>query len=100
VTCHVCEAPGAFIAATNHYVRTRRPSWRWHWVGNSLNPYYEGNDVASMIDDDALIAATYDNWCFGEDDSGDMRRQGERPRGTASGFLQLFCILYGFFLIH
>lgn len=76
LTVHVCEAPGAFIAATNHFIRTHRHAWadQWVWMGNSLNPYHEANDPNAMIDDDALIAATPDNWCFGQDDSGDIRR--------------------------
>ena len=63
LSVHLCEAPGAFIAATNHYVRTHRPTWWWDWLAISLNPYYEGNDQYAMIDDDALIGNTLDHWC-------------------------------------
>ena len=62
---HLCEAPGAFISATNHYVRTHRPTWWWDWVAISLNPYYEGNDQFAMIDDDKLIGQTLDHWWGG-----------------------------------
>ncbi len=58
-TVHLCEAPGAFIAATNHYVRTHRPDWWWDWLAISLNPYFEGNDQFAMIDDDKLIGGSY-----------------------------------------
>ncbi|GLC36263.1 cap2 mRNA methylation [Pleodorina starrii] len=74
VSVHLCEAPGAFIAATNHFVHTHRPDWRWDWMAVSLNPYFEGNDKAAMIEDDALISATQHKWCFGADNSGDIRR--------------------------
>lgn len=49
-TCHLCEAPGAFISATNHYIRTHRPYWWWDWLAISLNPHFEGNDSYQMID--------------------------------------------------
>ena len=51
-----------------------RPEWHWEWIGNSLHPYYEGNDPAAMIDDDALIQATLQHWHWGQDGSGDIRR--------------------------
>ncbi|CAG9461865.1 unnamed protein product [Pedinophyceae sp. YPF-701] len=72
-TVHLCEAPGAFIAATNHYVRTKLPRWEWDWRGLTLNPYFEGNDRGAMIDDDALIKETMQHWCWGADNSGDVR---------------------------
>jgi cap2 methyltransferase len=52
---HLCEAPGAFICATNHYLRTKRQHWDWDWMAISLNPYNESNDMGAMIDDDALL---------------------------------------------
>ena len=51
-----------------------RPDWHWEWIGNSLHPYYEGNDPAAMIDDDALIQGTLQHWHWGDDGSGDIRR--------------------------
>ena len=48
---HVCEAPGAFICATNHFLRTRGPSAQrsaeFRWRAVSLNPFYEGNDLGT-----------------------------------------------------
>ncbi|KXZ44308.1 hypothetical protein GPECTOR_69g401 [Gonium pectorale] len=74
VTVHLCEAPGGFVAAVNHYLRTHRSGWHWDWLAVSLNPYYGGNDQFAMVDDDAFMRATLRHWCFGADDSGDVRR--------------------------
>jgi len=54
-TLHLCEAPGAFVCATNHFIKMERPTWNWDWRAVTLNPYFEGNDAGAMIDDDALI---------------------------------------------
>ncbi|XP_055631951.1 cap-specific mRNA (nucleoside-2'-O-)-methyltransferase 2 [Toxorhynchites rutilus septentrionalis] len=73
---HLCEAPGAFITGLNHYLKLNHPSIRWEWFANTLNPYYEGNCLGSMIIDDRFILRTLDSWCFGEDNTGDiMQRQ-------------------------
>ena len=72
-TLHVCEAPGAFICATNHYIKSRFPHLKWNWRACSLNPYFEGNNTDAMVDDDAFINETPNNWYFGCDDTGDMR---------------------------
>ena len=84
---HLCEAPGAFICAINHFLKTNyipvesnlhskyydlNPNKKvsWTWNANSLNPYYDGNK--SMIDDDRLISRTSSNWHFGADNSGNI----------------------------
>ena len=72
-TVHLCEAPGAFIAATNHFVRRMCPGIDWQWRAMTLNPYYEGADAIAMVEDDALIAQTKQNWHYGADRSGAHR---------------------------
>lgn len=49
---------------------------QWNWIGNTLNPYYEGNNLGEMIDDDRLIADTLSKWYFGADDTGDVMNLG------------------------
>lgn len=71
---HICEAPGAFIASTNHFIQSQISTrTRWNWRGFTLNPYYEENDLGAMVDQDNLIMETADKWRFGADNSGDIR---------------------------
>ncbi|XP_076879210.1 cap-specific mRNA (nucleoside-2'-O-)-methyltransferase 2 [Brachyhypopomus gauderio] len=72
---HLCEAPGAFISALNHYLRTCRPHCDWNWVANTLNPYHEANERSCTIADDRLIVHTLPWWFFGSDDTGDVMLQ-------------------------
>lgn len=69
---HLCEAPGAFIASLNHYLKSHRFPCDWNWVANTLNPYHEANDNLMMIMDDRLIANTLNCWYFGPDNTGDI----------------------------
>ncbi|XP_003791426.1 cap-specific mRNA (nucleoside-2'-O-)-methyltransferase 2 [Otolemur garnettii] len=69
---HLCEAPGAFIASLNHYLKSHRFPCDWSWVANTLNPYHEANDNLMMIMDDRLIANTLHWWYFGPDNTGDI----------------------------
>ncbi|XP_061484827.1 cap-specific mRNA (nucleoside-2'-O-)-methyltransferase 2 [Rhineura floridana] len=69
---HLCEAPGAFIASLNHYLKSHRIPCDWNWVANSLNPYHEANNTLMMIMDDRLIANTLPWWYFGPEDTGDV----------------------------
>lgn len=75
----MCEAPGAFICATHFYYNQRYNSSashllrsQWDWTALTLNPYYEGNDQAAMVDDDRFIIETLDRWYFGTDNSGNI----------------------------
>lgn len=67
---HLCEAPGAFVAALQHYLQDRATDWCWY--GTTLNPYYEGNSTKSTVTDDRLILNTLDRWYFGRDQTGDV----------------------------
>ena len=72
-TVHLCEAPGAFITSLNHFIRTNYGGkFSWDWLGTTLNPYYEGNDLGQMIPDDRFIVNTLDQWCFGDDFTGNV----------------------------
>lgn len=68
---HLCEAPGAFIAALNHYLKLNK-HLNWKWLSTTLNPYYEGNPLSCMINDDRFILHTLENWTFGADFTGNL----------------------------
>jgi len=70
---HLCEAPGGFICALNHFLKSsKRNAFHHTWIANTLNPYYEGNTLDSCIVDDRLISRTLRSWCFGKDNTGDI----------------------------
>lgn len=66
---HICEAPGAFIAATNHFVSSK--NIKWEWYAQTLKPKNEKIDLA-LEDHFGLIASYPDKWLFGDDDTGDI----------------------------
>lgn len=76
-TVHLCEAPGAFITALNHYLKTSEATryCDWNWVANTLNPYHEANGGNTTIADDRLIANTLPWWFFGSDNTGNIMIQ-------------------------
>lgn len=71
-TVHLCEAPGAFVACLNHFLKSRYQGIEWTWVANTLNPYYEGHDLKAMLDDDRFMSETLSHWHFGADGTGDL----------------------------
>ncbi|XP_003970104.2 cap-specific mRNA (nucleoside-2'-O-)-methyltransferase 2 isoform X2 [Takifugu rubripes] len=76
-TVHLCEAPGAFITALNHYLKTSESKryCDWSWAANTLNPYHEANGGGTTIADDRLIANTLPWWYFGSENTGDIMTQ-------------------------
>ncbi|XP_069549677.1 cap-specific mRNA (nucleoside-2'-O-)-methyltransferase 2 [Brachyistius frenatus] len=76
-TVHLCEAPGAFITALNHYMKTSESTryCDWCWAANTLNPYHEANGRSTTIADDRLIANTLPWWFFGSDNTGNIMTQ-------------------------
>ncbi|XP_067632449.1 cap-specific mRNA (nucleoside-2'-O-)-methyltransferase 2 [Eurosta solidaginis] len=71
---HLCELPGAFIAALNHYLYStyKREEVQWRWLSTTLNPYYEGNPTGGMITDDRFMFHTFDNWLMHDDFTGNI----------------------------
>lgn len=69
----LCEAPGAFIMSTNHYVRTETNSTSFNWLAQSLNPYNKkAKNMGAVNDTYKLIKKYKDNWDFGVDNTGDI----------------------------
>ncbi|XP_014096132.1 cap-specific mRNA (nucleoside-2'-O-)-methyltransferase 2 [Bactrocera oleae] len=71
---HLCELPGAFIAALNHYMYStyKAEEVEWRWLSTTLNPYYEGNPTSGMITDDRFMFHTFDNWLMHDDFTGNI----------------------------
>ena len=73
-SCHLCEAPGAFITALNHHLQTttdiedfkcaREKNGqagtlrKWSWMATTLHPHYEGhstNQVPALVQFDFYV---------------------------------------------
>lgn len=77
---HIAEAPGNFMLAINHYLRTNYPLIVWEWIANSYRDvlaYSRDSDPASfnshyLEDQYGLIQQYKDRWIFGADAEGDI----------------------------
>jgi hypothetical protein len=74
-TFSLCEAPGQFMIAINHYVKTHTHIKKYEWLAQSLNPWNEkvkkqyGNVLSDYY---GLVRGFRKNWLFGSDDTGDI----------------------------
>lgn len=67
---NLCEAPGNFISAINHYVKTKTTTKKYIWYAQTLNPEYE--HLGGLTDQYGYIKKYKDNWIFGEDNTGNI----------------------------
>jgi hypothetical protein len=71
-TFHMCEAPGNFISAINHYIKTKTNIKKYDWYAQTLNPTM--SDSRGFKDDFNYIENYSDRWIFGEDNTGDIMK--------------------------
>lgn len=72
---HICELPGNFIAATNHYYRQHNKTNKFNWMGNSLNPHNEQNIIkyGTIFDDHYGFLKKYKSrWLWTDTNTGDI----------------------------
>lgn len=77
VSVHLCEAPGAFISAMNHYLKTCTRIRNWKWIAQSLVKANEKtykkilakkvdvSELKALDDSYGLIKKYPNNWDFG-----------------------------------
>lgn len=69
----LCEAPGAFVCALNHFLRTKFDDrLQFDWFASTLNPRSPVNEGLWMICDERFMRHTRPHWLFGKDDSGQL----------------------------
>jgi hypothetical protein len=67
-TFHLCEAPGNFISACNHYIKTRTPIKNFNWYAQSLRSeedHRKTNKRTAFGDDYGYIAKYPSRWIWG-----------------------------------
>jgi len=72
---HICELPGNFISAINHFYRQYNKTNNFNWFGNSLNPNNELNikKYGNILNDFYGFLKKYpDRWLWGHDGTGDI----------------------------
>ena len=68
---HLAEAPGNFLLAINHYIKTNHPDIKWNWIANTYNTkvYTDTN----YFKDCYSIEKQYESqWDYGCDMDGDI----------------------------
>jgi cap2 methyltransferase len=69
---HIAEAPGNFMLAINHKIKTQYPSVDWEWLANSYKELYNREDGGYLRDQYGLIRKHPTRWIFGADGDGDI----------------------------
>lgn len=70
---HLAEAPGNFILAINHYIKTNHPTIQWNWRANSYKNLYEKDkNIYYLNDAYGLMKKYQDKWMYGADGDGDI----------------------------
>ena len=68
-TFHLCEAPGNFISAINHYIKTKTYIKNFDWCAHSLNL----NSYSDELKDNYNYISKYpEKWIFGYDNTGNI----------------------------
>jgi 23S rRNA U2552 (ribose-2'-O)-methylase RlmE/FtsJ len=67
---HLCEAPGAFISATNHYQSNKNRPLKW--FAQTLLPDDHGLAKVALSDQYGLMSKFPDNWLYGVNQTGDI----------------------------
>jgi 23S rRNA U2552 (ribose-2'-O)-methylase RlmE/FtsJ len=68
----ICEAPGAFILAVNHYVKTKTDIETFTWTAQTLNPKTKFQGKCGLGDDFKLMRKYPKQWDFGPKKTGDV----------------------------
>ena len=71
-TFNMCEAPGNFISAINHYIKTETTINNFDWYAQSLNPDHKISNNIAFKDDFGYIKKYKSKWLFGADNTGDI----------------------------
>lgn len=66
---HMCEAPGNFISAINHYIKTETNISNYDWMAQTLNPNLNNK---GFKDDYGYIERYKERWNYGLDNTGDI----------------------------
>ena len=100
-TLHLCEAPGGFVLAMNHFMRSRYPCVEWSWTASTLRGEGSGKEqdgarrTASALELDPiarnvaeksfpLLRQYASHWVFGHDGSGPSSTFIYSPRDSES----------------
>jgi 23S rRNA U2552 (ribose-2'-O)-methylase RlmE/FtsJ len=71
---YACEAPGAFIAATNAFIAINIPHANFNWHAQSLKNLGDPSNPTGILGDTYGLMSLYPNrWLFGKDNTGDIR---------------------------
>lgn len=66
---HIAEAPGNFLNAINHFIKTKYKNLTWEWFANS----YEGEGETDYLTDTyGLIKRFRSKWLLGPEKNGDI----------------------------
>lgn len=68
----ICEAPGAFILALNHYIKTKTNIENYNWNAQTLHPKQKFQNERGFGDDFKLMRNFKERWDFGKTKTGDI----------------------------